>query len=112
MVSIKNKDKIRLDDILNAIKELEEACEDTAKERTKEMAFAFAIAVIGEAVKNISNELKEKYSEVPWRDIADTRNKLIHEYAKIDKNLLNNIVEVEIPKLKIQIQEIIKNYDN
>ncbi|TDA27412.1 MAG: hypothetical protein DSO01_03140 [Archaeoglobi archaeon] len=36
--------------------------------------------MIGEATKNLSRELRAKYREVPWREIADMRDKLIHEY--------------------------------
>jgi len=38
-----------------------------------------AIEVIGEAVKNIPEDVKKEYPEVPWKDIAGTRDKLIHE---------------------------------
>jgi len=38
------------------------------------------VEILGEAVKNISPEFKEKYPEIEWREIARTRDKLIHSY--------------------------------
>ena len=44
--------------------------------------------IIGEAVKNIPEEVKEKYCQIPWKDIAGMRDKLIHEYFGIDYEIL------------------------
>jgi len=38
------------------------------------------IEVIGEAAKNVSGELRQKYPEIPWGDLAGVRDKLIHHY--------------------------------
>lgn len=45
------------------------------------------IEIIGEAVKNISDEIKGKYPEVPWKEIAGMQDILIHEYFGIDLEL-------------------------
>ena len=47
-------------------------------------AVIFQIIIIGEAVKNISEELKEDYPDIPWRNIAGTRDRLIHGYFEIN----------------------------
>ena len=44
--------------------------------------------IIGEAVKKIPEEIKRKYTKIPWIDIAGMRNKLIHEYFGIDCEIL------------------------
>lgn len=64
------------------------------------------IEVIGEAVKNISPELKAQYPDVEWKGIIGTRDKLIHAYFKVDMDIVWDVVENELPKLKEQINSI------
>ena len=66
------------------------------------------LEIIGEAIRNLPEELKEKYPSVPWREIADMRNVLIHEYFSVDENLLWNAVKKDIPALKKNIADIMK----
>jgi len=58
------------------------------------------IEIIGEAVKNIPSEVKDKYSEIPWKKIAAMRDILIHEYFGIDLELTWAVVIKDIPELK------------
>ena len=67
------------------------------------------LEIIGEAIRNLPEKLKKKYPSVPWREIADMRNVLIHEYFSVDENLLWNAAKKDIPALKKNIIDIIKN---
>ncbi len=71
-------------------------------------ASARSIEIIGEAVKNLSKEFKEKHSEIDWKKIAGTRDKLIHDYMDIDYELLWDIVHNKIPQLDKDIKTIIE----
>lgn len=67
------------------------------------------IEVIGEASRNINEEFKSKYAEVPWKNMLAMRNKVIHEYFGVNLKIVWEAVKIEIPLLKTKIDEIIKN---
>ncbi|MHA2128220.1 MAG: HepT-like ribonuclease domain-containing protein [Promethearchaeota archaeon] len=55
------------------------------------------IEIIGEAIKNIPNEFKEKYNQIPWREIIRMRDILIHQYFGVDLNLTWQVVDRDLP---------------
>lgn len=67
------------------------------------------IEIIGEAVRNLPVDIKQAYPETPWLDIADMRNKLIHEYFDVDLDLVWEVIKRDIPELKKQIEKLIDN---
>ena len=62
--------------------------------------------IIGEAVKNIPNDFKEKYIEIPWKKIAGLRDILMHAYFGIDLDITWNIIKKDLPDLKEKILNI------
>ncbi len=65
------------------------------------------IEIIGEAAKNLSERVKRKYPEVPWKDMAGMRDKLIHQYFGVDLDAVWDTAERDIPVLKSVIERII-----
>ena len=65
------------------------------------------LEIIGEAVKNLPDDIKGKYPDIPWKQIAGMRDKLIHQYFGIDIEFTWGVVGKEIPLLKYKVQEII-----
>jgi uncharacterized protein with HEPN domain len=65
------------------------------------------LQIIGEAARSMSKETHQKYPQIPWQDIIDFRNLLVHEYFRVDLKLVWRIVEKELPELKDQISLII-----
>jgi uncharacterized protein with HEPN domain len=65
------------------------------------------IEIIGEAANYISDETKEKFSEIQWRQITGLRHVLVHEYFGIDSRLIWQIIVNDIPLLKIKIKEVL-----
>lgn len=68
-----------------------------------------SIEIIGESVKNISPELKNKYTKIEWKKIAGVRDRLIHGYFSVDYDIVWDIIINKIPELNNHIKEIIIN---
>ncbi|MBU2104350.1 MAG: DUF86 domain-containing protein [Nanoarchaeota archaeon] len=66
------------------------------------------LEVIGEAVKNIPDSFRNKYSDVPWRKIAGLRDIMTHAYFGVDLDIIWKIIKDDIPILKKQIKEILE----
>ncbi|KYC53024.1 MAG: hypothetical protein BWX56_01623 [Euryarchaeota archaeon ADurb.Bin023] len=71
-------------------------------------AVIFQIIIIGEAVKNISEELKEDYPDIPWRNIAGTRDRLIHGYFEIQLSEVWEVVVSDLNDLKNVVMAILE----
>ena len=65
------------------------------------------LEIVGEAVRNLSGELKARETMVPWRDIAGTRDKLIHGYFSVKLDVVWNVVVRELPSLKQHVRRIL-----
>lgn len=65
------------------------------------------LEIIGEAAKNVSQELKNKHPELPWRESSDMRNFLIHEYFGVNAKTVWDTCKVDLPGLKKQIENLI-----
>jgi uncharacterized protein with HEPN domain len=66
------------------------------------------IEIIGEAVKNIPDEVRVNYPNIPWKNIAGMRDKLVHEYWAIDEKVVWKVIQNNLPQLKRIIISIIE----
>jgi len=80
----------------------------TADEKTRD-AVVRNLTVIGEAVKNLPADIRQRYPEVEWRKIAGLRDIVVHEYFGVDADILWDIVKNRIPALLEKIENILKN---
>ena len=62
--------------------------------------------LIGEASKNISSEIRKKFSNIPWSEMIGLRNLATHGYFKIDLTIIWDIITKNIPENKESIQNI------
>lgn len=82
----------------------EEFLEDT---KTQD-AVVRNLEIIGEAAKSISEELKDKYHQILWKDLAGVRDKLIHHYFGVNLDIVWSIVKEELPEILLQLEEVLK----
>ena len=109
--------KVYLDyikDILNSIDEIEEFVNEIdfkefVKDRKTFNATIRSLEVIGEAANKVPSFIKEKYPDIPWKEMVGMRNKLIHEYFGIDEEILWETVKKDIPALKRRVLKVYKD---
>ncbi len=70
------------------------------------------LEIIGEATKNLSSRLRRVYAQIPWKDLAGMRDKMIHHYFGINYEIVWTIAKEELPDLLSQIQDILTNGSN
>jgi uncharacterized protein with HEPN domain len=102
-----------LEDILSSISWIEDyssglTLEEILGNQMVQDAIVRRIEIIGEAVGRLPDNIKKENALVPWQDIKDMRNKLIHDYGHVDMELVWAVVERDLPKLKTSLQEILE----
>lgn len=70
-----------------------------------------ALEIIGEAVKKIPSKIKKSYPEVPWRDMAGIRDRIIHGYFDMDLEIIWIAIKEELPFLKPKFEKILKDLE-
>lgn len=114
-MSEKPDEKERLNHIINAIDRINRFTENMNFDQFKEdevMQFALIknFEIIGEAAYHLTPNFRENHTEIEWRKIMVFRHILVHDYYKINLEIVWNAKENKINELKKQIEEILKNW--
>jgi len=64
------------------------------------------LELLGEAANRLPEEVRERRSDIPWRNMIDLRNRLIHGYFGVDDDIVWGVVENEIPALVTVLQAL------
>lgn len=108
---MKKDPKILITHILKSVESVEKYSKGLNKEyfmdnEEKQDAIIRKLEVIGEAVTNLEAKFKEEYPNIPWQDISDMRNRLIHEYFAVDLELVWEVLQKDIPTLKENLLKV------
>ena len=102
-----------LKDILDAINDIENFVKDIdykifTLDHMRRNAVVRSLEIIGEASKNIPEELRNQYKDIPWKRMAGMRDKLIHGYFGVDYESVWAAVKGPIPEIKQPLEKMIK----
>jgi len=65
------------------------------------------LEIIGEAAKQVPDEIRQEYSHIPWREMAGMRDKLIHFYFGVDYHLVWKTITERLPHVKQDIEKVL-----
>ncbi|MFM7153927.1 MAG: DUF86 domain-containing protein [Bacteroidota bacterium] len=82
--------------------------DDLIDDEVLKRAITRSLEIIGEASKSIPGDIKLNWSEVPWKNIAGMRDKLIHDYIGVNYTIVWDVVKNKIPEIKEIISKIIE----
>lgn len=75
--------------------------------RLHQDAIARQLEVLGEAARNVSDEVREEHAEIPWAKVGGMKNRLVHEYFRVDLDVVWSVVTDELPDLMEQLARVV-----
>lgn len=102
-----------IEDILEAIIDISNFIDDLAfdeftKDKKTINAVIRSLEIIGEASKKVSQEIKDNNQNIPWKEMAGMRDKIIHGYFDLDLVTIWETVKNDIPPLKPLFENLLK----
>jgi len=108
--------RLYLDDILEAINKIERYTEGLNLEQfMKDDKTIDAVIrnfmIIGEAAKRIPSNIRKKYQNIPWKEMAGMRDKLAHEYFGIKFDIVWETIRKRLPQVQPLIEEVLRQME-
>lgn len=105
--------KLYVSDIISAIDSIQEfvAGMDLAAFQADDKtasAVMRKLEIIGEAAKQIPDSMRQSYSQIPWKEMAGMRDKLIHFYFGIDYGLVWKTIKERLPHIKPELEKVLQ----
>jgi uncharacterized protein with HEPN domain len=106
--------RLYLKDILVAMEAIEEFVEGIEFDEFKQddrtsSAVIRKFEIIGEATKQVPEDIRQQYPQVPWKEMAGMRDKLMHFYFGVDYNLVWQAIKYRVPQIKPVIRQILED---
>lgn len=105
--------RLFIEDILECIGKIEKYTEDMSfdefgKDSKTVDAVVRNLEVIGEASKNVPDEVKKQYQKIYWEGMIGLRNRIVHEYFGVDLKIVWHIIKEELPALKEKMKLVLE----
>ena len=103
----------RIEDILGCIHNIQAFVKDMnqvdfVQDLKTIRAVAFELSTIGEAVRAIPIEIRQRYQDIPWNKMQSIRNVIVHEYFRIDEEILWQTIQEDLPPLVPMLEPLIQ----
>ena len=82
---------------------------DLAPDHVPTLALTRLVEIVGEASRRVPDAVRSDHPEIPWREMAGTRDRLIHGYDEVDLDILWTIVTSHLPALVGQVETALKS---
>lgn len=109
------RDRVYLQHIVDAIVKIETYVQVGREEFLASSHWQDAVVrqleIVGEASKRLSDDLRSRHDDIPWRRICGLRDVLIHDYMGVDLNAVWEVAKTQIPELKTRIDLILKELE-
>ena len=105
--------RLFIEDILECIGKIEKYTENMSfdefgKDSKTVDAVVRNLEVIGEASKNVPDEVKKQYQKIYWEGMIGLRNRIVHEYFGVDLKIVWHIIKEELPALKEKMKLVLE----
>jgi uncharacterized protein with HEPN domain len=106
-----------VEDILDAMEKAEILIENVTYGQFEadfriNFAVVRALEIVGEATKRLPPALRDEYPDIPWREMAGMRDRIIHGYDTVDLRIVWDTTRHRIPSVKPQIRQILEDYQD
>lgn len=108
--------KLFIKDLLECINKIEDfvgemSFDEFMKDEKTKSAVVREIEVMGEAVKNIPSSIRERYKDIPWNQMAKTRDKIIHFYFGVDYEIVWRVIRERLPEIKLSLEKMLEEME-
>lgn len=113
-----NKDlRVYLDHIIKSIEHIEQYIQGMDEEEFLETSWAIdavdhRLTVIGEAMRRIPKSFQDRHRSIEWHKAIATRNVIIHEYDRIEREIIWDVITNDLPRMKSKLKVLLKKMDS